>query len=148
MQSRERKHHRVASIFPVNPNAAASKNGTTGRIADGDYVLNAPDVPDTLKEYMLIPFTAGDIDRPVDLWRYQELKIREKALVDAFKGSITNIANPTADPEQIPFTHDTIQMIFKQKIDARKAKRLSIHLGKHSVEFRAMSEKLLEEILW
>ena len=71
-----------------------------------------------------------------------------KALVDAFERSITNIANPTADAEQTPFTHGTIQMIVKQKIDARKAKRLSIHLGKHSVEFRAMGEKMNGGILW
>ena len=92
----------------------------------------------------------GDSNRPVDLWRraYQDLRIREEALVVEFERSITNIANSTADAEQTPFTHETIQMIVKQKIDARKAKRLSIPLGKHSVEVRAMGEKIIEGILW
>ena len=63
MQSRERKCHRLASIFRVKPNAAASKNDTAGRIAGGGSVLTAPDVPDTLTEGMLIPGSNEDNQR-------------------------------------------------------------------------------------
>ena len=188
MQPRERKRHRLTSIFRAKPNTDASKDDRAGRIAGGGSVSTAPNVPDILTEGMLIPgsdegnhrksldahvspnesqndrrkiaiapaiSTAAtkavrDSNRAADLWgsAYQDLKIREKLLVDAFERSITNIADPTADAEQTPFTHETIQKIVKQKIDARKAKRLSIHLGKYSVEFRAMGEKIIEGILW
>ena len=39
-------------------------------------------------------------------------------------------------------------MLVKQKIDARKAKRLSKGLGKYSLDFRAMGEKIIEVVLW
>ena len=180
MQSRERKRHRLASVFRAKPNTDASKDDKTGRIAGGGSVSTPPKVPDILTEGMLIPGSDGnhrksldarvspnesqndrrkkaiapaistaatkavrDLNRAADLWgsAYQDLKIREKLLVDAFERSITNMADPTADAEQTSFTHETIQKIVNQKIDARKAKRLSIHLGKYSVEFRAMGEK-------
>lgn len=57
--------------------------------------------------------------------------------------SITNITNPTADNGREPLDHNTIQMIAKQKLDAREAKHLSIQLGKYPVEFRAVSEKIV-----
>ena len=167
MQSRERKRHRLASIFRAKPNADASKDDKAGRIAGGGPVSTAPDVPEIRTEGMLIPESAEgnlrksldahispnqsqndrrkiaiapaistaatkafeDSNRPAGLWTraYQDLESREKALADAFERTITNIADPTADAEQTPFTHETIQKIVKQKIDARKAKRLSIH---------------------
>ena len=196
MQSRERKHHRLASLLGVKSNAAVSKNDTAGCIAGGDLVLTTSDVPGYLTKGRLSPFAQtqtagsyeddqqecsgahvapnqsqngghkvviapailtttatkaiGDIDKPVDLWRraYQDLKIQEKALVEAFERSITYIASPTAYTEQIPFDHETIQMIIEQKIDARKAERLSIQLGNHPVEFRAVGEKIIEGLLW
>ena len=92
----------------------------------------------------------GDIKKPVDLWKraYQDLKIREKALVETFERNITYIANPTADTEQTLFDYGTIQKIAEQKIDARKAGRLSIQLGNYPVEFRAVGEKIIEGLLW
>ena len=92
----------------------------------------------------------GDINKPVDLWKraYQDLRIREKALVETFERNITYIANPTGLTEQTPFDSGTIQKIAEQKIDARKAGRLSIQLGNHSVEFRAVGEKIIERLLW
>ena len=188
MLSRERKRHRLASIFRAKPNADASKDDKAGMVAGSGPVSTAPDVPEIRTDGMLTPESAEgnrrktldahispnqsqndrrkiaiapaistaatkafeDSNRPADLWgsAYQDLKTRERLLVDAFERSITNMADPTADAEQTPFTHEIIQKVVKQKIDARKAKRLSIHLGKYSVEFRAMGEKIIEGILW
>ena len=91
-----------------------------------------------------------DTSNPVDLWRraYQDLKNREKALVETFERNITYIANATADTEQTFFDYGTIQKLAEHKIDARKAERLSIQLGYHPIEFRAVGEKIIEALLW
>lgn len=184
MQSRDRKRHRLGSLFGVKPKAAASKNDTVGKIAGGDSMLTTLDALQPLTEGRLSPSaqmrTAGsdednqqkcfdahlapkdgghevvlapaveDINKPVDLWRraYQDLKSREKALVEIFERNITYMANVTADTEQTHFDYGTIQKIAEQKIDARKAERLSIRLGNHPVEFRAVGEKIIEGLLW
>lgn len=172
MQSRERKRHRLASLFRVKPKAAASEDDTAGSIAGGDSVLTTPpsaqmrtagsdgdDQQESLdarvgpkndgNKVVLAP-AVEDINKPVDLWRraYQDLKNREKALVETFERNIRYIANATADTEQTPFDRGTIQKIAEQKIDARKAERLSIQLGNYPVELRAVGEKIIEGLLW
>ena len=172
MQSRERKRHRLASLFRVKPKAAVSEDDTAGSIAGGASLLTTPpsaqmrtagsdedDQQESLdarvgpkndgNKVVLTP-AVEDINKPVDLWRraYQDLKNREKALVETFEKNITYIANATADTKQTPFDHGTIQKIAEQKIDARKAERLSIQLGNYPVELRAVGEKIIEGLLW
>ena len=184
MQARERKRHRLASLFGVKPKATRSKIDTADSIAGADPLISTSEDPDYITKGRLRPFiptqitgsdeddhqegfdahvspkdgghevvlapAVEDINKPVDLWRraYQDLENREKALVETFERNITYIANATADAEENRFDYGTIQKIAEQKIDTRKAERLSIQLGNHTMEFRAVGEKIIEGLLW
>ena len=184
MQARERKRHRLASLFGVKLKATSSKVDTADSIAGGNPVIGTSEDSDYLTHGRLRPFAQGqttgsdeddqqegfdahvspkdgghevvlapaveNVKKPVDLWgrAYQDLKTREKALVETFERNITYIANATADTEETRFDYGTIQKIAEQKVDTRKAERLSIQLGNYSMEFRAVGEKIIEGLLW
>ena len=138
MQSRERKRDKLFKLFRAKPTTTGGSALTTPGIltsstegnlglssqakvagsSNDDQLSQLPLSSQSIIAAQAVPIAstttaAGDVDLSTDLWRraYEDLKAREKSLVEDFERSVKHVASQNVSSEQTPLDHETMMII-------------------------------------